>query len=415
MASWVLLGIGCLALLLAANVLWPVRRFGGPAVVSFFAGWLAGELALYAAGATLAAAGVLAALGAYATDVGRAGIALALVAVALFVAGHVRAARAHHAVTQALADLEDPARVTLPPRPVVSRRHLAFHAYGDVTLRLDVHASRDHAGPRPVLLYVHGGAWMLGHRERQGLPLMKHMAARGWVCVSVDYRLSPRATFPDHLVDVKRAIVWVRDHAADLDADPSFLAIAGNSAGAHLASLAALTANRRTYQPGFEDRDTGVDACAGFDGIYDFTDRWGHFPHPGMRRLLERHVMKARVADAPDAFAAASPVDQVHAGAPPFLLVHGTHDSLAPTGESRRLLAALRTTPRSAAFYVEVPGAQHAFEVFPSTRTRHVVRGTARFLHWARERARLRDLQANREDTPARSSAPRVATRSARA
>ncbi|HEY1690642.1 MAG TPA: alpha/beta hydrolase [Polyangiaceae bacterium] len=415
MTSWALLGVGGVALLLAANVLWPVRRFGGPSVVSFFAGWLAGELALYAAGATLAAAGVLAALGAYATDVGRSGSALALVAVALFVAGHVRAARAHHAVTRALADLEDPARVTLPPRPVVSRRHVAFHTHGDVTLRLDVHSSREHAGPRPVLLYVHGGAWMIGHRERQGLPLMKHMAARGWVCVSVDYRLSPRATFPDHLVDVKRAIVWVRDHAGELDADLSFLAIAGNSAGAHLASLAALTANRPAYQPAFEDRDTSVDACVGFYGIYDFTDRFGHWPHPGMRHLLERHVMKARLADARDAFAAASPVDQVHAGAPPFLLVHGTHDSLAPVDESRRLFAALKATSRAPAFYVEVPGAQHAFEVFPSTRTRHVVRGTARFLHGALERARLRDLQANREDTPARSSSPPAATRSARA
>jgi acetyl esterase/lipase len=415
-ASWGLLGVGLVALALAVNVLRPVRAYGGLSIVSFFAGWLVGELALYAAVVTFLGAGGLCVLGAHETWAGRVGIGVSLAALVVLFVGHVRAARAHRAVTSALAELDDgDAAQVVVPRPVVSRWHVEFHSYGDVTLRLDVHRARDGSGPRPLLLYVHGGAWMIGHRERQGLPLMKYLAARGWICISVDYRLSPRATFPEHLVDVKRAIVWVRDHAAELGGDPAFLSIAGNSAGGHLAALAALTANRPEYQPGFEDRDTTVDACVGFYGIYDFTDRWGHWPHPGMKDLLERHVMKARLEEARDAYAAASPVDQVHAGAPPFLLVHGTHDSLAPCDESRRLHEKLRAVSRSPAFCLEVPGAQHAFEVFPSARTRHVVRGAARFLEWARERARVRDRQANRADTPARSFEPPAATRSARA
>ena len=52
-----------------------------------------------------------------------------------------------------------------------------------------------------MLLQVHGGAWVVGSKNEQGLPLMMHLASRGWVCVAIDYRLAPRATFPDHLVD----------------------------------------------------------------------------------------------------------------------------------------------------------------------------------------------------------------------
>jgi len=72
--------------------------------------------------------------------------------------------------------------------------------------------------------------------------MMLRMAAQGWVCVSADYRLSPHATFPDHLVDLKRALAWVRSHVAEYGGNPDFIVVAGQSAGGHLASLVALTA-----------------------------------------------------------------------------------------------------------------------------------------------------------------------------
>ena len=224
---------------------------------------------------------------------------------------------------------------------------------------------------------------MIGKREYQGLPLMKHLARLGWVCFSVDYRLSPRATFPDHLVDVKRAIAWVRAHGSEYGADPSFLAIAGNSAGGHLASLAALTPSDPEYQPGFEDADTRVDACIPFYGIYDFADRHDHWPNRGMKSLLERLVMKVKRSEAPEAYEKASPIARVREDAPPFLVVHGDRDSLATVNEARQFVAALRTRSKAAVVYAEIPGAQHAFEVFPSVRTGHVIRGVATFCAWA--------------------------------
>lgn len=407
LASWLFLASSALGLVLAANVLWPRRSPGGVAIVSFFAGWLVGEMALHALLVQVLAAGVFVAMGGVAAWPGFVAVALTVSACVLLVVAHREAARSDLAVDRAFdsalgADAEvrglGPAlglRSLVMPFPVrhrgvASRWHVAFHSQDGVTLRLDVHRARI-TGPAaparaPTLVYVHGGAWMIGHRERQGLPLMQHMAAHGWVCVSVDYRLSPRATFPDHLVDVKRALAWVRAHAEELGADPDFVVIAGNSAGGHLAALAALTANAPEYQPGFETADTSVAACVGFYGIYDFLDRRSHWRHGGMLRLLERHVMKARRSDARAAYDAASPVARVHEGAPPFLLVHGTNDTLAPVDESRHLAEALRATSRAPVVYVELPGAQHAFEVFPSVRTAHVVDGVGRFLEVVRAR-----------------------------
>ena len=196
------------------------------------------------------------------------------------------------------------------------------------------------------------------------------MAARDWICFSIEYRLSPRATFPDHVIDVKRAVAWVRENAAEWGVDPSFIVIAGGSAGAHLASLAALRPNHAAWQPGFEEADT---TRAGLHflhyGVYDFTNRFGHWPARGLRMLLERWVLKARLDEARPRFADASPLEHVGPGAPPFLVAHGSRDSIVPVDEARQFVAVLRERGKQPCVYLEVPGAQHAFEVFPSLRT----------------------------------------------
>ena len=120
-------------------------------------------------------------------------------------------------------------------------------AYADAGKRnlLDIYRPQDpREGGFPVLLQVHGGAWMIGEKEQQGKPLMYHMAQRGWLCVAINYRLSPKAAFPAHIIDVKKAIAWVKEHIRDYGGNPDFIAITGGSAGGHLSSLAALTPNR---------------------------------------------------------------------------------------------------------------------------------------------------------------------------
>ena len=249
---------------------------------------------------------------------------------------------------------------------------------------LDVYVPRNAGsnGRAPVLMQIHGGGWIISQKRHQALPLMLHMARHGWVCVAPNYRLSPKATFPDHLLDLKQALRWIREHIAEYGGDPDFVVATGGSAGGHLSSLLALTANDPEYQPGFEDVDTSVRACVPFYGVYDFTNHYNKQIHDGLQVLLEKTVMKRPLATHREEFEKASPLHRVHAGAPPFFVIHGSHDSLAPVEEARQFVEVLGKTSRAPVAYAELAGAQHAFEVFHSKRTAHVVQGVDRFLAW---------------------------------
>ncbi len=186
--------------------------------------------------------------------------------------------------------------------------------------RLDVYRSRL-APPEkaPVMVYIHGGAWVIGDKREQGKPMMYELVARGWVCVAINYRLSPKATWPDHIVDAKRAVAWVKEHIADYGGDPSFVAVSGGSAGGHLCALLALSAGDPAFQPGFEGADTAVQACVPFYGVMDMTgspEGSGRFG-PGLLEMLEKSVMKTKEAEHPEVFREASPTFRVRPDAPP--------------------------------------------------------------------------------------------------
>ncbi|HVV19561.1 MAG TPA: alpha/beta hydrolase, partial [Pseudonocardiaceae bacterium] len=223
-----------------------------------------------------------------------------------------------------------------------------------------------------------------GSKNEQGLPLMRRLAEHGWVCVAPNYPLSPKARWPEQVIALKRAIAWIREHGPEYGADPSFLAVTGGSAGGHLAALLALTGNDPAWQPGFEDADTTVQACVPHYGIFDFAATTGT-PASVQRRdgLLAKVVVGRDPAHYADVYRAASPLDRIHADAPPFFVVHGRHDLLVPVAEARQFVERLRGVSHSPVVYAELAGAQHAFDVFPSIRSAHVVAGVHRFLDWA--------------------------------
>jgi acetyl esterase/lipase len=227
---------------------------------------------------------------------------------------------------------------------------------------------------------IHGGAWVIGDKREQGLPLLNHMAVQGWVGFNVNYRLSPKATWPEHLIDLKHFLKWYREHAAEYGADPGFLCVTGGSAGGHLAAMVALTANEAGFQPGFEDVDTSVQGAVPFYGVYDLVEP-GPWPVPmGATALMERMVVKKPFKREPEAFAKASPVTYLRRDAPPFFVIHGSHDSLIPAAEARRFVERLREASDSPVIYAEMRGGQHAFDVFPSYRTARVIEGVERYL-----------------------------------
>ncbi|MCX5193041.1 alpha/beta hydrolase [Streptomyces sp. NBC_00249] len=240
------------------------------------------------------------------------------------------------------------------PRDVVRVADLPYGPAGR-RQRLDVYHHRARPSGAPVLIHLHGGGYRGGRKNSQSLPLLHRFARRGWVCVSADYRLRPEVRHPEHLIDAKRVIAWVREHGHAYGADPATLFVAGSSAGAHLAALAALTPGAPALQPGFETADTSVTAVIALNGYYG--PYFGQGPE-------------------------SSPSAHITADAPPFLLVHGDRDTVVPVTAARRFAADLRDASVATVVYAELPGAQHAFDLFHSPRFEAVVDGAEAFAHW---------------------------------
>lgn len=376
------------------NALRPTKRSRVLFGWSFFASWITIELAWVHLVWQIAFTAYAARKGALRTKAGRVGLALNVVSWAGLGLMVWRSLGARHEVRAVFKESGSAgaatgtfgAEVRKRSTPKIKTRvirNVPFSRVAGKTLRLDVWqpAERSERGVlRPGIIQVHGGGWVIGDKREQGLPFLKHLAEHGWVGFNVNYRLSPGATFPDHLVDVKQAIAWVREHAAEYDVDPNFIAITGGSAGGHLTALAALTANQPHLQPGFEDADTSLQAAVPFYGVYDFTNRNGAWAPDVVPKFIGPVVVKAFLDDEPEKFAAASPIDQVHADAPPFLIVHGDLDTLAPVETARDFADELRAVSKAPTLYLELKGAQHAFEVFPSIRANRVLRGARHFL-----------------------------------
>jgi acetyl esterase/lipase len=252
-------------------------------------------------------------------------------------------------------------RIVAAPLPVFARRLRRRRGlrYGSHRRqRLDVYGTVDHPiapdNARPVLIHLHGGGFHSGRKSFYARPLLHAFARHGWVCVSASYRLHP-ASYAEILGDAKRVIAWTRNHIADYGGDPDTIILAGSSAGAHLALTAALTANRRDLQPEFEDADTSVAAGIGLYGYYGPTD-----------------------SDGPPSYPAA----YAHPGAPPIMIVHGSHDTVCPPERARELADALRKTSGNPVVYAELRGAQHSFDLLHSRRFELVVDGVWKFATW---------------------------------
>jgi arylformamidase len=216
--------------------------------------------------------------------------------------------------------------------------------------KLDVFSPLN-ARDRPIVIFVHGGGWMIGDKNLFGLyrNIGRFFARHGIVAVMVNYRLSPLVKHPEHVRDVARAFAWVRKHGRDFGGDPDQIILAGHSAGAHLVAL--LATNQRFLQdPELKLQDMDRAAIRGViavSGVYRIPD-----PDEFMEMMSEMSTslqsMGGSVAaasatvmpslmrssknvnpfrmifgDDPDVRKDASPIEHVRKGLPPFLLLHG--------------------------------------------------------------------------------------------
>jgi acetyl esterase/lipase len=410
------LAVSLVGAVFTANAFVPVRRVPALFMPSFFGSWLTAELAIHHVFWQSIASLVFVELGALAAWPGWAGLIITfgswLGLLVLFADGN----RARKTFDTALEGVEAARETTRVPRrnvvlPFSKRRHgikvtrdIVYRRVAGTVLKLDVVAPATDGTDRPAIIQIHGGSWVMGDKREQGWPLLSHLAANGWVCFNLNYRLSPGATFPDHLVDLKAGLAWIREHADQWGIDPNFIAVTGGSAGGHLAALMGLTANDPEYQPGFEHADTSLQAAVPIYGVYDFTSRLGTNRLPFWYRRLERQIMKAFRDDEPEKFRRASPIERIHPEAPPFFVIHGDRDTLAPVEEARYFANELRETSNAPVVYAELGGAQHAFDLFCSPRTSHMLVAVLQFLDathanaqpWRAEQTKPQDPQYER-------------------
>ncbi|MEW9550534.1 alpha/beta hydrolase fold domain-containing protein [Nonomuraea sp. NPDC050783] len=242
----------------------------------------------------------------------------------------------------------DPIALPLPPPaypegPDVRVLRGAVYALRDGTRPLELDLWLPPEGgpePAPLVVLLHGGGWRkgmrgdLGPRLRGGRPGPPARLARAGLAVACPaYRLSGEAVHPAQLDDVTAALAWLRARAPELGVDPGRTVLWGESAGGHLAALAALTVpGTRGCVTWYAPTDLAALAADHAPGRYDPAD-------PG---TFEALMLGAPPAEAPERARAASPVAHVTPSAPPFLIMHGTADTRVPAAQGRRLAEALR-------------------------------------------------------------------------
>lgn len=211
-------------------------------------------------------------------------------------------------------------------------------------LCLDVVAPDERTEPAPAIIWLHGGGWRM--QDRKARPdFARHFASHGFVMVSIDYRLTPGTIFPGQLYDVRKAVRWIRSHADRYGVDPTRIGLWGSSAGGHLAALTGVhSAHTRLDGEDSSEVSSAVQAVVEGYGPAFFEDQSDESPEAGL--------LGGPVRDNLALAHAAGPVHHVGPDMPPFLILHGTADTLVPSSHSIALHNALRAAGNDATLYL---------------------------------------------------------------
>ncbi len=265
------------------------------------------------------------------------------------------------------------------PRTLHLRHNVA---YGPAPRhRLDVWRLPTTPAGAPVMLYVHGGSWIFGDKSEMGRPMLHEMVSRGWVAVSINYRLAPSHPWPSQIEDAFLALAWIKRHIAVHGGDPDRIVVAGGSAGGHLAALLALTADTSPWRPPVAVTDWSVRGCVTFYGVLEMTgdETYWRGLGQGLRHLLENQVVQVPVDGNEDMYRGMSPLHQISVNAPPFLVVQGAADTLVDRDVARGFVERFRAVSPAPCYYVELPLTQHTFDLTASPRTSATTRAVVAF------------------------------------
>ena len=248
---------------------------------------------------------------------------------------------------------------------------------------LDVWRTTTTPSNAPVMLYFHGGSWVFGDKKDQGRPMLHEMVKRGWVVVTANYRLAPGSPMPAQIEDATRVLSWVKKNIASYGGDSQRVVVSGGSAGGHLAALLCLTTNDETWRP--KDAtgvtDWSVRGCIPYYGVLEMTGDETHWNGhgKGLLYLLENRVVKQKYQENVALYESLSPMHRVTADSPPFLVIQGGNDTLVDVNVARGFVKHFADVATAPVYYVEMPFAQHTFDLTASPRTSAATRAVVAF------------------------------------
>lgn len=260
-----------------------------------------------------------------------------------------------------------PARVTHWAGGVTSLADVTYSTInGYRPMVVDIYMPPRKGGPKPLILYIHGGGWVGGHNRHSGAlanfpATLAALASEGFVVASLEYRLAGEARFPAQVQDARAALRFLKGNSAKYGIDPKRTGIWGGSAGGHLTALTALSCGVTSLDapdtkavPGSECAQAAVT----WYGVFDFAALAA--ARPGGADGAAVRLLGCHEACRPEDYAVASPVTYIDAKDPPMLLIHGIEDKTVPVAQSH--LAEERL--KAAGVHVEsiyIPGVDHSF------------------------------------------------------
>jgi acetyl esterase/lipase len=257
------------------------------------------------------------------------------------------------------------------PAGIKMEKDIGYIPNGDAAQKLDLYLPEKPSDkPLPLIVHIHGGGWIGGNK----FPCpVAGMVTKGYAVASVEYRFSQKAIFPAQIQDCQAAIRWLRAHAKQYNFDTEHLGVIGGSAGGHLSALVGTSGGKKTFAPigGNEEQSDKVQAVCDIFGPADFsTVVQQAADDKNVKNIFAFNtpadpyssLIGTKLDDKPKADAV-SPVHYVSKDNPPFLIFHGTHDTLVPLAQSEEFAAALKETGIEV-WLQKLPGSGHGGPAF---------------------------------------------------
>jgi acetyl esterase/lipase len=261
-----------------------------------------------------------------------------------------------------------PARVTKWAGGVTSLADVTYSTLpGFRPMVIDIYMPPKRGGPKPLVLYIHGGGWVGGHTRHSGAlanfpAVLAKLASEGFVVASLEYRLSSEAQFPAQLQDARAAVRFLKVNAETYGLDAAKVGVWGGSAGGHLTALTAFSCGDTSLDPSPAPAGSEcVQSAVAWYGVFDFAPMLRRSVEAGSLGAAENKLLGCAPASCPaDRVAAVSPSTYIDAKDPPILLIHGEKDAVVDVSQSRNVEVQLKAAGvRVDSIYI--PDVDHSF------------------------------------------------------